>query len=76
MQRLIDLNEVYESQEMEFYFYDNSLLMLISLNRNLFEPGSIFNREDFIDDAKILLREMNAIFSIIDTLKLDMDIGL
>ena len=76
MQRLIDLNDVYESQKMECAFYDNSLLMLISLNRNLFEPGSIFSREDFIDDAKILLRQMNAIFSIIETLKLDLDIGL
>ena len=76
MQRLIDLNDVYESQKMECAFYDNSLLMLISLNRNLFEPGSIFSRENFIDDAKILLRQMNAIFSIIETLKLDLDIGL
>ena len=33
-------------------------------------------REDFIDDAKSLLSEMELIFGIADTLKLDMNTGL
>ena len=42
----------------------------------MFEPGSIHEREDFIDDAKSLLSEMQSIFQIIDTLKLNQNIGL
>ena len=36
----------------------------------MFEPGSIYEPEDFIDDSKSLLKELNLIFSIIDQLKL------
>ena len=50
--------------------------MMISISRDLFEPGSIFEPEDFIDDAKHLLKEMAGIFQIVDTLRLDLDIGL
>ena len=32
--------------------------------------------DDFIDDAKAVLKEMNLIFSVVDILKLDQDIGL
>ncbi len=41
-----------------------------------FEAGSISKRKDSIVDAKALLKEMNLIFSVIDILKLDQDIGL
>ena len=42
----------------------------------MFEPGSIYEPEDFIDDSKNLLKELNLIFSIIDQLKLNMKINL
>ena len=50
--------------------------MMISTKKDMFEPGSIFEPADFVDDVRSLLIEMNLIFEIIDILKLDMDIGL
>jgi len=76
MQRLLDLKTAFGGKKIECSFYNKSLLMLISINRNMFEPGSIHEREDFIDDAKSLLNEMQSIFQIIDTLKLDQKIGM
>ena len=54
----------------------NQLLLKIPLKQNLFEPGPIFEPEDFIDDSKSLLKELNLIFSIVDILKLNMKINL
>ena len=76
MQRLLDLKKTFGGKKIECSFCNESLLMLISIKRNMFEPGSIHEREDFIDDAKSLLSEMQSIFQIIDTLKLDQNIGL
>lgn len=76
MERLVQLSEAFRSTKIECSFYDNKLLMLIPITQNLFEPGSIFEPEDFVDDAKTLLKEMNLIFQIIDILKLDQNIGM
>ena len=76
MERLLDLNDVFEGKGIQCSFYEKTLLITIPSDKDLFEAGSIFKREDFIDDAKALLKEMNLIFSVIDILKLDQDIGL
>ena len=46
------------------------------IEKDLFETGSIYEAEDFIDDSKSLLKELSLIFNIIDTLKLNMKINL
>lgn len=51
-------------------------MLLIPVKKDLFEPGSIYETEDFIDDSKSLLKEMNMIFQIVDILKLDQNIGM
>ena len=76
MERLVDLREAFGGKGIQCSFYQNQLLMMIPIKRNMFEPGSIFKVENFIDDAKSLLKEMNIIFQVVDTLKLDLDIGL
>ena len=76
MERLIDLREGFGGQGIQCSFYQNQLLMMISIERDMFEPGSIFEHEDFVDDAKSLLKEMNIIYQIVDTLHLDLDVGL
>jgi hypothetical protein len=76
MERLLNLSESFKGQSIECSFYDNKLLMMISIKDNLFEPGSIYDSEDFVDDAKSLLKEMNMIFQIIDILKLNQNIGI
>ncbi len=76
MDRLLGLGESFGGKHVECSFYDNVLLMKIAVKRNMFEAGSAFEPEDFVDDAKQLLGDINIIFSIIDTLKLDLDVGL
>jgi hypothetical protein len=49
---------------------------MIPVSENLFEPGSIFVPEDFTDDARSLLAELQDIFAIIDTLQLDQNLNL
>ncbi len=76
MERLIKLKESFKGQKIECSFYDNKLLIMIALKENMFEPDSIYNSEDFTDDSKKLLKDMHIIFSIIDTLKLNQNIGM
>ena len=49
---------------------------MIPIKQDMFEPGSIFEPEDFVDDSKSLLKELNLIFGIVDILKLNMKINL
>ena len=50
--------------------------MIIPMKKDMFEPGSIYEAEGFIDDSKGLLKELPLILSLIDTLKLNMKINL
>ncbi|MGB2220525.1 MAG: DUF3137 domain-containing protein [Henriciella sp.] len=76
MQRLLALRTRYGGKAIECSFYQNKLLMMVPMRLNLFEPGSVFETEDFIDDARSLLRELHSIFQIIDALKLNQKTGL
>ena len=72
----LEVQKIFQSDEMQCSFLDQSLLMLLPIDKDMFEPGPITEPEDFIDDSKNILREMNSIFNICDTLKLDMNTGL
>ena len=76
MDRLLKTYKYFNKRPLQACFTNQTLLITIPFNKNLFEPGSIFDRETFIDDAKKLIREMSIIFRIIDTLKLDQNIGM
>ena len=76
MERLLEVRKIFKSDKMQCSFLDQSLLMLLPIDKDMFEPGPITEPEDFIDDSKNILREMNSIFNICDTLKLDMNTGL
>ena len=76
MERLLELTSSFGSKSIECCFYNKELFMMIPIKKNMFEPGSIYEPEDFIDDSKNLLKELNLIFSIIDQLKLNMKINL
>lgn len=76
MERLLKLKKSFNGQDIQCSFYDNKLLIMIELTKNMFEPESIYKAEDFTDDAKNLLKDMQIIFSIIDTLKLNQNIGM
>ncbi len=76
MERLIKLKDSFNGQDIQCSFYDNKLLIMIKLKKNMFEPESVYKSEDFTDDAKSLLKDMQIIFSIVDTLKLNLNIGM
>ena len=76
MERLLDLHDAFEGTGVQCSFYEDMLLIMIPTSKNLFEAGSAFQREDFIDDSKAFLKEMNRIFSVIDILRVDQDVGL
>ena len=76
IERLKELVENFGGKSIQCCFYNNKLLMMIPIEKDMFEPGSIYEAEDFIDDSKSLLKELSLIFNIIDTLKLNMKINL
>ncbi len=76
MERLLNLVEAFDGKSIECSFYDNKLTIMVAIKKNLFEPGSIYESEDFADDSKTLLKELNMIFCVIDILKLDQNIGM
>ena len=76
MERLNELAEVFGGKTIQCCFFRNELLIMIPIKQDMFEPGSIFEPEDFVDDSKSLLKELNLIFGIVDILKLNMKINL
>jgi len=71
MERLIQLDaSIGRENKIQASFYHGNLLLMIPTKKNLFETASVYEPIDFKQDAKIILDEMNIIFSIIDTLKL------
>lgn len=76
MERLLRLMEFLGSKKARCSFFQNSLLMMIPMKKNMFEPGSVFEPEDFVDDAKMILEEIHLIHQMVDVLKLDQDIGM
>jgi hypothetical protein len=49
---------------------------VIGSDVDMFEPGSIYEIEDFINNSRMLLKQLNSFFQIIDLLKLDEKTGL
>ena len=76
MERLIEVEKAFGSQKIECSFYKQSLVMAIHLKKDWFEPGPITEIEDFQDDSKNLLTDINSIFNICDTLQMDSEIRL
>ena len=76
MERLIEVEKAFGSQKIECSFYKQSLVMVIHLIKDWFEPGPITEIEDFRDDSKKLLADINSIFNICDTLQMDSEIRL
>ena len=72
MERLLELIKIFDGSKIELCFENNSLFLMIPLRKPMFEPGSITEPEDFIDDAQSLLKEIHLIFQIVDTLQLNM----
>lgn len=76
MERLVELSNLFGLSSIECSFYNSKLLISVPLNYDLFENSSIFEPATFEQDIKTILSEMQVIFKIIETLKLNQKIGL
>jgi Protein of unknown function (DUF3137) len=76
MERIRALNDLPFVSSMLCSFFEGRVLFMLPTNKNHFEPTSIFEPIDFSADMQQILEEMQAIFNIIDILKLDQRTGL
>lgn len=76
MEQLLKLRRLFASDNIRCSFYNNRLLLMIPCRKDRFEPASIFQPATFIEEMKMILAEMEAIFKIIETLKLNQKNGL
>lgn len=71
MERLLSLNKVFGGNNIQCSFYQNKLLIMIASKDNRFETSSIYQPATLEHEVTTLLHEMDEIFHIIETLKLD-----
>ena len=72
MERLLKLSAARGgTPSVQCEFADKSLVVMFESKVNLFEPGSIKTSALKLDDLHMFLKQMNEIFVLIDTLKLD-----
>lgn len=71
MERLVALKSELGGGEIRCSFYNNKLQILIPTDYDHFRIGSIFKEIDFIDEFRMILREMHNISKIVDVLKLN-----
>ncbi len=76
MELLLKLRTLFTSNNIQCSFYNDRLLLMIPCDKDRFEPASIFQPATFVDEMKMILSEMQTIFQIIETLKLNKKTGL
>lgn len=76
MQRLLDLSRLLGDGDVDCSFFGDKLLIRVETSHDFFEPSSAFERVDFRRDFETVIEEMKTVFAIVDTLKLDQNIGL
>ena len=76
MERLLALIKVFEGSQLECSFFANSLLILVHSRKNRFEPSSIYTPVTFSEEIATVMNELQELFKVIDTLKLDQHTGL
>jgi len=77
MERLLALGSLLKSSNIEASFFNDKLLIKFTTKGlKMFEPKTPLYPEDFVDDCRKCLKEIALMCSIIDVLKLDMDIGM
>ncbi len=76
MERLVQLVDCYGRGKIQASFYDNSLVLMVSSSKNRFEPSWFFNQYTIKKDINSILREMYALFQVIEVLKLQEQTGL
>lgn len=76
MERLLKLADKFGGKGLQCSFFNNSVFIMIPTSKKMFEPCSPFKSQNFIDDSKLLLAEINLMHQIVDILKLNNNIGM
>lgn len=71
MERLVALQSELNGTELRCSFYNDKLQILIPTNYDHFRVSSIFKEIDFVDEFRMILKEMSHINKIIDVLRLN-----
>jgi hypothetical protein len=76
MERVLDLSRRFGDQGVQFSFYNNKLLLMVSSQKNWFETSSIFVPATFVNDINDIILQMRTLFKIIEVLKLEERTGI
>lgn len=76
MERFYNFKTIFNAKKIKCSFYDSSLMIAISTNKNLFEIGSLFKSIKDKDCIKQFFMELEIIYNMIDYFKLDEKTGL
>lgn len=71
MERVLALCALFPKCRIQASFYGNRLLLMIATNTDHFKLPSIFKPVTFVEETKTILAQMQVIFRIIETLRLD-----
>lgn len=76
MERILKLRDLYQGKSIQFSFKDNQLLVAIPTKQDMFEACSFFKSN--VNKKKIdrVFDQFYAVFSIVDILKLNQNIGM
>ena len=72
MERMMELAELFGQKSVELAFFEDRLLLSIRVSTDQFEGGSLLQSMTDVARIETLVKELCAIFDVIDTLKLNL----
>jgi|GEM_PF-926554 len=76
MQDLQKMSELFENAKLQMSLFDNNLFIAININKNLFEPASLFKSALDTERVELVFREIIQILNMIEILKQNEKIGI
>ncbi len=76
MERILKLKELYKGKKIEISFYANKILLAIDTQEDMFEPCSFFKTNLNKEKFDRVFEQFWTVFSIINILKLNQNIGM
>ncbi len=76
MERMMKLEKLYRKGRIVFAFFNDKLVLMIPVKRNLFEPANVFRPVVDLEDLRRTIKEFRMVCSLVDILKMNRKIGL
>ena len=76
MERMLRLRDLYGGKSIQFCFDNNTLLLAIPTNQNMFEANSFFRTNTDKKKIDLVFEQFYTVFSIVGLLKLNQRIGM